>query len=42
LAELEVMLKSLVAEEESYKRLMEIPGVGLIEQEFGISYKVFL
>jgi transposase len=30
LAELEVMLKSLVAEEESYKRLMEIPGVGLI------------
>jgi transposase len=30
LAELEEMLKSLVAEEESYKRLMQIPGVGLI------------
>ena len=30
LAELERMLKTLVAEEETYKRLMQIPGVGLI------------
>ena len=30
LAELEGMLRSLVAEEDAYKRLMEIPGVGLI------------
>jgi transposase len=30
LTELEEMLKSLVAEEEVYKRLMQIPGVGLI------------
>jgi transposase len=30
LAELEKMLKSIVAEEEDYKRLMQIPGVGLI------------
>lgn len=29
-AELEGMLKALVAEEDAYKRLMEIPGVGLI------------
>jgi transposase len=30
LAELEKMLQSLVAEEDAYKRLMQIPGVGLI------------
>lgn len=30
LMELERMLRALVAEEEAYKRLMEIPGVGLI------------
>lgn len=30
LAELEEMLKSFVAEEEAYRRLMQIPGVGLI------------
>ena len=30
LAELEGMLRHLVAEEEAYKRLMQIPGVGLI------------
>lgn len=30
LAELERMLRYLVAEEESYKRLLQIPGVGLI------------
>lgn len=30
LAELEGMLRSLVAEEDTYKRLMEVPGVGLI------------
>lgn len=30
LVELEDMLKALVAEEDSYKRLMQIPGIGLI------------